>query len=81
MTEDRKIVAYLFQHEDTGVTIFEDAQQVEWGFEKSNPRWQKICPIYSPKYTEGLESRVKELEEKIVQMEEEAEIIRINGDY
>ena len=27
------------------------------------------------------ESRVKELEEKIVQMEEEAEIIRINGDY
>ena len=39
-------VGYLFQHEETGLTTVVDVQQVEWGFEKSNPRHQKIGPVY-----------------------------------
>jgi hypothetical protein len=37
---------YAFQHEDTGLEQVVDLQQVEWGFEKNNPRWQKIGPVY-----------------------------------
>ncbi|MDT4864596.1 hypothetical protein D3C87_1817360 [compost metagenome] len=40
-------IGYLFQHEETGLTQVVDVQQVEWGFEKNNPRWQKISPVYS----------------------------------
>jgi hypothetical protein len=40
-------VAWMFQHEETGLTDCIDAQQVEWGFEKNNPRWQKIAPLYT----------------------------------
>ena len=40
-------VAWLFQHEETGLTECVDAQQVEWGFEKSNPRWKKVSPLYT----------------------------------
>jgi hypothetical protein len=40
-------VAWLFQHEETGLTECVDAQQVEWGFEKNNPRWQKVAPLYT----------------------------------
>jgi hypothetical protein len=45
--EQGEPVAWMFQHEDTGLTDFVDAQQVEWGFEKNNPRWQKIGPLYT----------------------------------
>ena len=38
---------YLFQHEETGLTTVVDVQQVEWGFEKNNPRHQKIGPVYA----------------------------------
>jgi hypothetical protein len=40
-------VAWLFQHEETGLTECVDTQQVDWGFEKNNPRWQKIAPLYT----------------------------------
>ena len=39
-------VAYMYQHEDTGVIGFVDQQQIDWGFEKSNPRLKVICPLY-----------------------------------
>ncbi len=39
--------AWLFQHEETGNTECVDVQQVEWGFEKNNPRWQKIRPLFT----------------------------------
>ena len=39
-------VAWMFQHEETGRTMCVDAQQVEWGFEKGNPRLKKIAPLY-----------------------------------
>lgn len=39
-------VAWMFQHEDTGLIDYVDTQQVEWGFEKNNPRWQKIGPVF-----------------------------------
>jgi hypothetical protein len=38
---------YVFQHEETGLQQVVDAQHVEWGFEKNNPRWQKICPVFA----------------------------------
>ena len=39
--------SYLFQHEETGLTQYVDAQQVEWGFEKNNPRWKRVGEAYS----------------------------------
>jgi hypothetical protein len=40
-------IGYLFQHDETGLTTVVDVQQVEWGFEKNNPRHQKIGPVYT----------------------------------
>jgi hypothetical protein len=40
-------IGYLFQHEETGLTTVVDVQQVEWGFEKNNPRHQNIGPVYT----------------------------------
>jgi hypothetical protein len=40
-------VAWMFQHEETGRTICVDAQQLEWGFEKGNPRLKKVAPLYT----------------------------------
>jgi hypothetical protein len=45
--EAQEPVAWMFQHEETGLTECVDLQQIEWGFEKNNPRWQKICPLYT----------------------------------
>ena len=42
-----KPVAWMFQHEETGVISIVDIQQVEWGFEKNNPRLLKIGPLYA----------------------------------
>jgi hypothetical protein len=44
---EQEPVAWMFQHEETGRTMCVDAQQVEWGFEKGNPRLQKIGPLYT----------------------------------
>lgn len=41
--------AYLFQHDETGQTMFVDSQQVEWGFEKNNPRLHKIGGAFTEK--------------------------------
>ena len=46
--------AYLFQHEDTGQTMFVEAQQVEWGFEANNPRLQKISGVYTEQQLRAL---------------------------
>jgi len=40
-------VAWMFQHEETGRIAFVEAQQLEWGFEKGNPRLKKIGPLYT----------------------------------
>lgn len=37
---------YTFQHEDTGRTMCVEAHQVEWNFEKNNPRLFKVGPLY-----------------------------------
>ncbi len=47
MTQQQEPVAWMFQHEETGRTMCVDAQQVEWGFEKGNPRLKKIAPLYT----------------------------------
>jgi hypothetical protein len=44
---EQEPVAWMFQHEETGRTMCVDAQQVEWGFEKGNPRLKKIAPLYT----------------------------------
>lgn len=46
--------SYIFQHEETGLTQFVDAQQVQWGFEKNNPRWKRVGSTYT-------EQQVREL--------------------
>ena len=46
--------AYLFQHEETGRTMFVDAQQVEWGFEANNPRLKKISGVYTEQHVREL---------------------------
>jgi len=38
---------WLFQHEETGITMYVDDWQVNNGFESYNPRLQKIKPIYN----------------------------------
>lgn len=43
---DSEPVAFEFQHEDTGLFNFVDPQQVERGFQKNNPRWQLIGPVF-----------------------------------
>lgn len=58
---------YAFQHEETGLQQVVDVQQVEWGFEKNNPRWKKLGPVYFQPPTdsetiEALKARVAELE-------------------
>ena len=40
-------VAWMYQHEDTGLTMCVIVQQVGAGFEKNNPRWKKITPLYT----------------------------------
>ncbi len=45
-TEKEEPYGYVFQHEETGLQQVVDVQQVEWGFAKNNPRWQKIGPVY-----------------------------------
>ncbi|MBV2144197.1 hypothetical protein KUG47_11905 [Falsochrobactrum sp. TDYN1] len=55
-------IGYLFQHEETGLTQVVEVQQVEWGFEKNNPRWQKISPVYSAPVSEPFPAREQALE-------------------
>ena len=45
---EKKPIGYLYQHEDTGMTTSVDVQQVEWGFEKNNPRFTLIGPLHKP---------------------------------
>lgn len=45
--EGQEVIGYLFQHEETGLQQVVERQQVEWGFEQNNPRWQKICAVYA----------------------------------
>jgi hypothetical protein len=37
-----EVVAHMYQHDETGRIGFVDQQQVDWGFEKNNPRLQ-LC--------------------------------------
>lgn len=38
---------FMYQHEETGITGYIDAQQVEWGFFKNNPRLHKVHGVYN----------------------------------
>jgi hypothetical protein len=43
-------IAYMYQHDETGRIGFVDHQQIEWGFEKANPRLHIIDPLYRNKW-------------------------------
>jgi hypothetical protein len=45
--QELKPVAWMYQHKETGVTGFADEQQIEWAFEKNNPRLQRVCALYA----------------------------------
>lgn len=40
-----EVVAHMYQHDETGLIGFVDQQQVDWGFEKNNPRLQLCGPL------------------------------------
>jgi hypothetical protein len=44
---EQEPVAWMFQHEETARIMFVEAQQLESGFEKGNPRLKKIGPLYT----------------------------------
>lgn len=41
------LTAYMFQHNETGRITFVDIQQIENGWEKGNPRYTKLAPLYT----------------------------------
>jgi len=45
--DEQEAVAWIYQHEDTGQVGFVDQQQIDWGFEKHNPRLQVIGPLFT----------------------------------
>lgn len=61
-------VAFLFQHEDTGLTSAVDVQQVEWGFEKNNPRHINCGQLYTAdQLAESYEAGKREASEDLEQ--------------
>ena len=44
-TEGLEVVAYLYQHEETGRTGFVDQTQISFGWEQGNPRLKVIAPL------------------------------------
>jgi hypothetical protein len=40
-----EVVAHMYQHDETGRVGFVDQQQVDWGFEKNNPRLHLCGPL------------------------------------
>lgn len=65
LAEGQEEVAWMFQHEDTGLIQCVDTQQVEWGFERNNPRLTKIAPLYAHPSAElaALRAEVEQLKE------------------
>ena len=64
-----KPVAWMYQHEETGTIDIVDVQQVEWGFEKNNPRFLKVGPLYAIPDTHRVVS-VELLKEAVGQLSE-----------
>lgn len=76
-SEGQEPVAWLFQHEETGRTQCVEAYQVECGFERNNPRWQKIGPLYlhpdpeaAKEFAEFVESNSAGLLENLAKLDE-----------
>jgi hypothetical protein len=82
-------VAWLFQHEETGRTLCVDVQQVQWNFEKNNPRLQKIHPLYAApvdakairEERDSMWLAQMEFEEKRVRAEALEEAAKVCDDY
>jgi hypothetical protein len=79
--------AFMYQHEETGVIGFVDVQQIEWGFEKNNPRLQIICPLYrDPPEVAALQSTIAKLQARVAELESArgepvAEVIATGGPH
>lgn len=59
-----EILAWLFQHEETGRTTFEYAPDDADAFEKDNPRWFRVCAVYRTPPDQS--ARIKELERLLI---------------
>jgi hypothetical protein len=42
---EKETLAWMYQHEETGRVGFIDQCQVDWGFEKGNPRLRLLFPL------------------------------------
>lgn len=47
MPEGMEPDVYMFQNDETGQVQFVDAQQVEWGFQESNPQLLNLGPVFT----------------------------------
>ena len=45
--ESQEPVAWIFQNDETGRMTFAESQQIEHNWEKANPRYKKINPLYT----------------------------------
>jgi hypothetical protein len=45
--EKQEPVAWMWQHDETGRTGFDEMWQLETGWEKINPRLLLVCPLYT----------------------------------
>lgn len=74
--------SYLFQHEETGLIQYVDSQQVEWGFEKNNPRWQRIGGMITTDQAEAYaNARVEKVLEELRKLSEGAYCLYIDTLY
>ena len=80
MSDKPEVVAWICQHEDTGTVDFVDTQQIEWGFEKNNPRIQVIAPLIRLSDHEAAiaadKARIDELERSSIALINAAKALR-----
>jgi hypothetical protein len=60
-----EIEAYMWQHDETGRIGFVEEQQIEWGFEKNNPRLQVICPLVRLSHVTRLQAEIAALQQRL----------------
>ena len=74
---DLEVEGYFFQHEETGQVMHVEAQQVEWGFEKNNPRLIKMDALCSlPKAQAIIDQQAARIAELVGLLAESVGMVR-----
>jgi hypothetical protein len=64
------VIGAMYQNEDTGMTMFVDQQQIDWGFDKANPRLYKMYDVYDQKELvkecDDLKDEIERLSEDLI---------------